>query len=224
MRSWLLAPTTLACLCCIAALPACPAPDDASVVAADERCSLGTIQEGGVLELIPGGEASTTIGFYNVDGTVPVTVELELVDVPGGWSATLEPRCRDGMPSASSESDCRLRFRIDPMPLSPERPVCEGACEKSYWLQDRGYVCARAVDVCITAPADVSTGATLRLSVVGTCDSASGLMPQERELAYEVVMVPAAKHSSRLVPAGVAIVGALLLGLMLRRIAKSHML
>lgn len=193
------------------------------VCAADERYSLGTIQEDDVLSVGTGKEVVTTIGFYNVDGTAPVDVEVTIPIVPDGWSAEFLPRCEEAS-AASSESGRRFRLHVEPMRLTSERASCPGTCEEQYWLPGRGYVCALAIDMRVAAPMQTARLTdTLTVHVVGTWDVASGAPPQERDLQYDLAVVPGecVRDSAGTLPVVALVVAGVILGLVLRRIAKS---
>jgi hypothetical protein len=169
----------LAVFCCVVA---CSSP----VHAADERYSLGTVQVEDSVSVAPGEETATAIGFYNIDGTVPVDVEVTVPVVPAGWSAMLQPRCDSDARILSRGPGSRLLLRLDPMPVYSDRVDCQSACEQRFWLERRGYVCAVAVDLCLAASSDGPREAgPLAVHVLATWETAP---PQERDLMYTLVV------------------------------------
>ncbi len=179
--------------CCVTALLLlflwAAGPD--AMCAAGERYSLGTIQEDEVLDIGGGQETKTAIGLYNIDGTVPVQVDMSVVDVPGGLDVRLVPRCNEARIVAAAESEHTVSLQVAPMNVHEDMPTCESPCTHAWWLPGRGYVCAVAVDILVRAPENrTAHGGTLTVSVIGSWKSSPVAIPQERELVYDVIVEP----------------------------------
>ncbi|HHE41051.1 MAG TPA: hypothetical protein ENL12_00175 [Dehalococcoidia bacterium] len=176
---------------CVLASLVCRLSASSPVCAADQRYSLGTVQEEASLEVEAGGEVSTTIAFYNIDGTVPVHVNVSLYNVPDGWDVRLVPACADSA-VVSPHSEEALTLRLEPMQLFLERPECRLPCTKRYWLPERGYVCALPIILHVSVPQErASKHVTLGVRVIATWDGSTNAIPQERDLVYDVTIVSA---------------------------------
>ncbi|MFW6056336.1 MAG: hypothetical protein ACOC9B_03410 [Chloroflexota bacterium] len=192
--------------------------------AAEERYSLGTIQQDEVLDIEAGEEVTTSVGLYNVDGTLPVQVDMTVLDVPDGLDVRLLPRCHDaGIVTVESES--KISLHVAPMDLHEDMPSCEDPCTDAWWLPERGYVCAIAVDVLVRAPDNHTTGGgPLTVSVIGSWESSPGAIPQERELVYDIVVEPVeSDRTTYFAPVLIGTIGLCILiaGLTRHRVAKS---
>lgn len=216
--------------CCVTALLLLSVwsvgPD--AMCAAGERYSLGTIQQDESLDIGAGEETKTAIGLYNIDGTVPVLVDMEVVDAPDGLEVRLIPRCNEADIVATAESERRISLHVAPMDVHEDMPACESSCTHAWWLPDRGYVCAVAVDILVRAP-DIRTahGGTLTVSVIGSWKSSPGAIPQERELVYDIIVESVESvRTTRLAPVFISTIAVCLLiaGFVHRRVAKSPLL
>lgn len=208
---------------CCALLLLCHVAVPVRAVAGDERYSLGTVQEEASLQVEAGGQTGTTIGLYNIDGTVPVRARLTVLDLPDGWMAALVPACEDPDKTVPAGGHDALELLVEPMQVFSERPVCEAPCAKAYWLPGRGYVCAAAVELRLAAPRQSIDGPLLlRVLVTGLWEDFPGAMPQERELVYDVTVAEARAPQALWQPftAVLILVGVVAL-MLVRRIARS---
>jgi len=210
----------LGLLCVVLAGAAAPA-----TVADELRYSLGTIQSETTLRIPPGGTADAALGFYNIDGNVPTTVDLFVVEAPR-WCTVMLTRAAE--PGAE-----RLTLLVEPSAAQTMMPKCADAGRQVFLVEPRGYVCADVVDV--HAELTGSTGeddkGVVRLVALARWESSGGiaLPPQEREFLFDVVVdagdVTAAVQPSRpdthvwaLVVSALVLAGAVLL---YRSLAKS---
>lgn len=155
-----------------------------TLVAAEEgRYSLGTIQVERSLQ-VPAGEAgTTTIGFYNIDGNVPTTVELRVAETPSWCDITLE--------HAGARAGA-LTLLVEPSTPQSEMPRCDAEGRQAFLLEPRGYVCADVVGVHVEITSSMGEDDTgvVRLVALARWNSGGGLAlpPQEREFLFDVVV------------------------------------
>ena len=123
-------------LACLAILFAPCSPS--SVAADDSRYSLGTIQYDEHLEIAAGSRLTTLLAFYNVDGTLPVDLELYVAEASRGLAISLS---RPDAEAGSAGTDV-LSLRVSPSRLYEESPDCQSAGQRAEYLPTRGYVSA----------------------------------------------------------------------------------
>jgi len=169
------------------------------------RYSLGSIQEEIALQVEAGGVVSTSLGFYNIDGNVPTSVELSIVEAPAAWSVFME---RDGQESATSGVASLVVQPSEPLAVAPGT-VAEG--RKAVWLAPRGYVCADVVRVIIAVPPDTPTGTSAMVRLAATAkwlrDGSVAPLPQERAFTFDVVVTPTVPEAptGETLPSGVRV-------------------
>lgn len=154
---------------------------------ADElRYSLGSIQEGRELHVSAGGEARTTLAFYNIDGNVPTVVAVSVAEVPSGWRVLLEGS------SEPPESSGMMRLLVEPTLPQEIETECRGISEESLYLPPRGWICADVVHVRIEVPGSTAAGThgVVRVVAYASWDAAGGssTFPQEREFLFDITV------------------------------------
>jgi hypothetical protein len=165
---------------------------------ADEmRYSLGSVQAEDFLTLEAGESSVTELYFYNIDGSLPTLLELEVLEAPAGWEVALSrPGAIDGAPS--------LSLMVTPSSPHPTPPACE-AGRSAVHLGSLGYVVAEAVSVHVTSPDPLpSSEGVLRLRAVATWQVPGGTapFPQERVFTYRLVSPLASAAVPAAAPAG----------------------
>ena len=194
-----------------------------NVSADDSRYSLGTIQYDEKLEIVAGSQSTTLLGFYNIDGTVPVRLEVFFAEAPQGWEVHLS--C-PGSESGLSGTD-RLSLSANPSEPYAESPDCLLPGQRVAYLPGRGYVCADIVEIEVSVPEDeaYSEEAALSVGAIATWDE--GAAPaQERTFQYRVSVLPDSSSQTtgglhRAVLLGVGALVLLLAGVVVvKRLAK----
>jgi len=210
--------SALAALACLAILFAPCGPS--SVVADDSRYSLGTIQYDEHLEMAADSRLTTLLAFYNVDGTLPVDLELYVVEAPQGLTISL---ARPDAEAGSAGTDV-LSLRVSSSVLYEESPDCQSAGQRAVYLPTRGYVCADVVEVVVDATgAEVTTqDLSFRIGALATWEG--GAAPaQERVFQYQVSVLPSSDTrdlSGFVFPALVAVLLSIAGFLFVKRVAK----
>ncbi len=191
-----------------------------AVRADEDRYSLGTVQAVTELDVVSGEVVTTWLGFYNIDGSVPTTLDLVVASCPDGWRVLLS---RD----EASPGAQRIALAVEPSSPASEPQDCPAGSGRSVWLSGRGYVCAEVAWLQIEAPA-AGPGKADGLVVVHAVATwpAYGAFQQERDIGFHVRLVesverPRSSLATLLSASALMVLTALLLG---QRIAKSHFL
>jgi len=161
----------------------------AAIVSADEaRYSLGSIQGERELSVRAGDSAVTTLAFYNIDGNVPTTVDVSVVEAPDDWLVSVE------RPGATGDDNGVVSLLIQPSASHATAPECSSAQREAVWLPPRGYVCVDILLVRIDVPglARDGTRGTVHVTAVAHWQTEVGVapFPQEREFVFDVLVLP----------------------------------
>ena len=192
--------------------------------AEDASYSLGSIQEEREVRLSAGSSTFTTLGFYNIDGNVPTTVQLQVAEAPEGWFVFLE--------RAGQVADATDELSLVVEPSVPESAATQwsGVDRESVWLPQRGWIYADVVRVRVEAPASAIEGAQgvvrVMASVSWDAGGGSAPFPQEREFVFNTIVAGvegphgvadastetphSVSHSSLLLAYGLGVLGLLL--------------
>jgi hypothetical protein len=154
------------------------------ILADEMRYSLGSIQGQQELHVPSGGAAFATLGFYNIDGNVPTTVELSVVDAPLAWEVRLE------RPGEIGDEAGAVSLTVEPSTPQDVATACADNLRESVWLAPRGYICADMVRVRIEVPGTVPAGTrgTVHIGAVAQWSElgGAGQFPQERDFLFDV--------------------------------------
>ncbi len=152
-----------------------PADTTADEIAEEPaRYNFASVQGASSLGVIPGGEVSGVIRFYNVDGNRITHIALELAQAPDGWEVEIVTENLHAEPTELSP---------EPIEDVPDGMVC-------LTVGNRGYALAKVATVIVRVPEseEVGTEGDIKITAVASWLGQTGAatISQTRDFDFTV--------------------------------------
>jgi hypothetical protein len=146
------------------------------------------------LQVIPGGECTGYIYFYNIDGNRITHITLEISQAPDGWDVTIEPPLGETelivneAPVTVTEN-----LYVEPSEIFTEEPtdVPDGMVALS--IPGRGYALGKAAEIRISVPDSAVIGTSGNITSAGEAvwlgQGGSAAIQQARDFEFTVTVV-----------------------------------
>ncbi len=169
-----------------------------------------SVQPGKVLNVIPGGEVTTKLLFYNYYGDAITHISLFPISIPDGWILEIIPSVHNDTFDVSGE----LVTVSENLFVAPEEAYLEKMVEEGYEYLEvagvDGYVRAKVVNVIIKVPEDAEVREVFDVKI-GSRAAWLGLrsgtisVKQERGFSYQVKIVPEEEYIRFVEPTGFSV-------------------
>ncbi len=181
-------------------------------IASAQVYNYASVQPGKVLNVIPGGEVTTKLLFYNYYGDAITHISLFPISIPEGWVLEIDPAVHNDTFDVSGE----LVTVSENLFVSPEEAYPEKRVEEGYEYLEvagvDGYVRAKVVNIVIRVPEDAEVREVFDVKI-GSRAAWLGLqsgtisVKQERGFSYQVKIVPEEEYIRFVEPTGFSVLG-----------------
>jgi hypothetical protein len=180
-------PLALACIMLLVLASAALAQEPA-------RYNFASSQGNKEIKVVPGGEGSSVIYFYNIDGNRITHISLEVSQAPADWQVTVQPPLQDTQVEINGQVVTVAENLYvepsealsEPVEDTPPGTVCIA-------VATRGYALAKEVDIIVRVPETAKIGDTGDITISATArwlgQTGSAAVSQDRDFDFSVQVV-----------------------------------
>jgi hypothetical protein len=158
------------------------------------KYSFASIQSSKEITIIPGGEGSGNIYFYNIDGNRITHVSLEVSQAPANWQVDIQPPFGVTQVEVNGQIvTVNENLYVEPSQVLSEKvkdPPTGAVC---IVVPDRGFALAKEAKITVSVPASEKIGTSSNITISATAawlgQSGAAIITQSRDFNFSVEVV-----------------------------------
>jgi len=158
------------------------------------KYNLASIQGSKEIKIIPGGEGSGVIYFYNIDGNRITHIVLEISQAPANWQVEIQPPLGETQVDIGGKIvTVSENLYIEPSQALSQKAEDTPAGTVCIAIPQRGYALAKEVKIIVRAPDSEKIGTRGEIIVAATArwlgQSGAAAVSQNRDFNFSVEVI-----------------------------------